>query len=216
MKIKKILILILFALAFIPNSVFAAKSCESYTADSCPLNNCLVEDGKCVKGHIGENFCSQDDVIKAVRVTGYFVLAMRIAVPLIIIIFGTFDIYKAVFGGDEKSLSASAKKFGIRFLIGFSVFLLPSILHIILSTLNSYNAISDDANICQTCLLKPSECEDGIPKDTNPFDDDLFEKTDEEIEKEKNYCLQFHSGNCVSGSSAKCIWDNKNTICVPK
>ena len=179
MKIKKILILMLFALVFIPNSVFAVKSCENYGVDNCPSNNCLVENGKCVKGHIGENFCSQDNIINATRVAGYFVLIMRIFIPLIIIIYGTFDMYKAVFGGDEKSLSASAKKLGIRFLIGFSVFLLPSILNIILSALNSFNAISDDANICLTCLLKPSECEDGIPSDTNPFDDDLFEKPKE-------------------------------------
>lgn len=181
MKIKKILMFMLVLLAFIPvNALAANKSCDSYTVDKCPSNNCQVKDGVCVKAHIGQDFCSQEHILNAARVTGYFVLVMRIAVPFIIIFFGSLDIYKAVFGGDEKALSASAKKFGIRLLIGFSVFIIPTILHVILSALHDYEAISDDANICLTCLLKPGNCEDGIPADTNPFDDDLFDKTSEE------------------------------------
>lgn len=177
MKIKKILIIMLLALAFVPSVAFAkTKDCSSYSVDKCPANNCIVENGACVKGHIGQNFCSQKEVIDTMRVIGYFIFIIKIAVPFAVIFFGTLDMYKAVTGGDEKSLMSSAKKLGIRFLIGFLIFLIPTILHIILSMLNDYQAISDDANICQTCLLKPSECEDGVPSDTNPFDEDLFDK----------------------------------------
>ena len=189
MKIKKILILALLTLVVIPGNVLAAsKDCGSYSADKCPANNCQVENGACVKAHIGQNFCSQEDVINVMRVMGYFIFIAKIAIPFIIILFGTFDMYKAVTGGDEKSMSSSAKKLGIRMLIGFSVFLLPTILHLILSTLNDYEAISDDANICLTCLLKPSECENGVPADTNPFDDELFDEYYglEHIEEDEN------------------------------
>ncbi|MCX4249204.1 MAG: hypothetical protein OSJ65_05525 [Bacilli bacterium] len=136
-------------------------------------------------GHIGQDFCTQKEVMDALRVTGYFLFVARIFIPFIVIALGTFDMFKAVTGGDEKSLTSSAKKLGIRFLIGFSIFILPTIIHVILSALNDYNAISDDANVCQTCLLKPAECEDGVPSDTNPFDDDLFDKTVPEEEEEK-------------------------------
>ena len=187
MKIKKILVIMLLTLVLVPSNVLAAnKSCGSYPVDRCPANNCQVENGVCVKAHIGQNFCSQENVMNTMRVVGYFLLLMRIAIPFIVILFGTFDMYKAVIGGDDKSLSSSAKKLGIRFLIGFSVFLIPSIIHLILSSLNDYDAISDDANICQTCLLKPSKCEDGVPTDTNPFDDDLFTHDDEETEENEN------------------------------
>ena len=102
----------------------------------------------------------------------------------IVIFLGTFDMFKAVTGGDEKSMVTSGKKLGIRALIGLSIFLVPSIIHIVLSTLNDYNAISDDANVCQTCLLKPSSCEDGVPSDINPFDEDIFDHTPVEEENE--------------------------------
>lgn len=175
MKIKKVLMVILFSFLLIPNVVFAKpKDCSSYSVDSCPANNCIVEGNSCVKGHIGQGFCSQKQVMDGMRVAGYFLFVARIFIPFIVIALGTFDMFKAVTGGDEKSMVSSGKKLGIRALIGLSIFLLPAIIHIILSTLNDYNAISDDANICQTCLLKPSECENGAPSDTNPFDDPIF------------------------------------------
>ena len=124
------------------------------------------------------------------RVIGYFLLVIRVVVPFIVIFFGTLDMYKAVTGGDEKSLLSSAKKLGIRFLIGLSIFLIPSILHIILSALNDYEAISDDANICQTCVLKPSKCEDGVPSDTNPFDEDIFDTSQPEVDDDEEVVVE--------------------------
>ena len=185
MKIKKIMIFLLAVTVFLPFSVFAApKDCSSYSVDSCPASNCMVSNGSCVKGHIGENFCTQKEVMDALRVTGYFLFIARIFIPFIVIFLGTFDMFKAVTGGDEKSMVTSGKKLGIRALIGLSIFLVPSIIHIVLSTLNDYNAISDEANVCQTCLLKPSSCEDGVPSDINPFDEDIFDHTPVEEENE--------------------------------
>ena len=183
--IKKYFLLILVALAFLPINTYA-KECSSFSVDNCPSNSCQVEGGSCVKAHIGQNFCSQKETMDTLRVVGYFLLVIRIVVPFIVIIFGSFDLFKAVTGGDEKSLSASAKKLGFRFLIGFSIFLVPTLIHIVLSGLNSYEVISDDANVCQTCLLKPGDCEDGVPSDADPFDDELFQHTEPVDEDEED------------------------------
>lgn len=182
MNIKKLLMVMLLCVTLMAPSVAYAKpkDCSSYSADSCPANNCIVEDGACVKGHIGQSFCTQQQVMDALRVAGYFLFIARIFIPFIVIALGTFDMFKAVTGGDEKALTTSGKKLLIRVLIGFSIFLVPSIIHIVLSTLNDYNAITDDANVCQTCLLKPSECEDGAPSDSNIFDRDIFVQDEEE------------------------------------
>lgn len=190
MNIKKsLLILLLVFTLMIPSFVYAKpKDCSSYSVDECPANNCIVEGGSCVKGHIGQGFCSQKQVMDALRVAGYFLFIARIFIPFIVIALGTFDMFKAVTGGDEKSMVSSGKKLGIRAAIGLSIFLVPSIIHIVLSTLNDYNAITDDANICQTCLLKPSECENGVPADSNIFDGDIFvqeEETEEENDDEE-------------------------------
>ncbi len=129
--------------------------------------------------YIGDDFCSQPEIINIMRVIGYFIFAAKIFVPLIIIGFGTFDLYKGVIGGDEKALKESAKKFGIRVLIGIVIFLVPTIINVVLTAVEGYNDTLDEANICQTCLLKPSSCENGVPADTNPFDEDIFVTTEE-------------------------------------
>ena len=59
MNIKKLLMILLLVLAFVPNVAFASPihECSSYSVDNCPSSSCLIENGMCVKGHIGENFC---------------------------------------------------------------------------------------------------------------------------------------------------------------
>lgn len=184
MNIKRFLIVIFSFLALIPSVVLAApKECSSYSVDSCPASGCIIENGACVKGHIGQGVCSQEEVMNGLRVAGYFLFIARIFIPFIVIGFGTFDMFKAVTGGDDKSMISSAKKLGIRALIGLSIFLVPSIIHIVLSTLNDYNAITDDANVCQTCLLKPSECENGVPANSDVLDRDVFVHDDETEEQ---------------------------------
>lgn len=146
--------------------------------------------------YVGDNFCSQPEVINVMRVIGYFIFVAKIFVPFIIIGFGTFDLYKGVTGGDEKALKDAAKKFGIRTLIGIVIFLIPTVLNIILTAVEGYSAILEDSHICQTCLLKPSKCENGVPADTNPFDEDVFEPMEtydpdaKEEEKDEDIVIQ--------------------------
>lgn len=176
MKFRKTILVILSVLMLIiPYSTQAkAYTCSNYSADKCPRNACRVDNGACVNAHVGDNFCSDEHVINAMRVLGYFIFVAKILIPLIIIGFSVFDMYHAVLGGDDKSLKESAKKLAIRFLIGFSVFLIPSILNIILTAVDESDDFLSDSHICQICLLKPQECENGVPSDTDLYDKDIF------------------------------------------
>lgn len=145
---------------------------EAYVAAHGSDNYEIVYDGS---NHIGDNFCSQPEVMNAMRVLGYFIFIAKIFVPLIIIGFSVFDMYHAVLGGDEKSMGASAKKLGIRILIGICIFLVPSILNIILTATDKYDDIKSDSYVCQTCLLRPQDCENGIPGNSDDlFNGDIF------------------------------------------
>lgn len=176
MKFKKTILIVLSVLMLIIpiSSQAITYTCSDYSADKCPSSACRVQDGACVKAHIGDSFCTDEHVMNAMRVLGYFIFVAKIFVPLIIIGFSVFDMYHAVTGGDDKSLKDSAKKLGFRFLIGFSVFLVPSLLNIVLTAIDQSDEILSDAHICQTCLLKPQDCENGVPSDTNPYDEDIF------------------------------------------
>lgn len=185
MRLKKMFVLIVMMfVVFLPINVFAVKQCSDYSADKCPGTSCMVKEGVCVKAHIGDNFCSEEKIINVFRVIGYFIFIARIFVPFIIIIMGSKDLFHAVLGGDEKAVSQSARKFGIRVLIGLCVFFVPSIIHSILSFISGYNAVLDDIKICQTCLLKPFDCENGVPTSPSPIDENIFVQDDPEDEEE--------------------------------
>lgn len=176
MKLRKVFLIIVSVLMLIIPSNSQAKiySCTDYSADDCPSSACRVDNGVCVKAHVGDSFCTDKNVMNAMRVLGYFIFIAKIFIPLIIIGFSVFDMYRAITGGDDKSLKESAKRLGIRTLIGFIVFLIPSILNVILTSIDAYDDILSDSYVCQTCLLKPQDCENGVPSDTNLYDKDIF------------------------------------------
>jgi len=158
-KLGLLLCLLLSFIIVLPNVYAGTKDCSSYTTeDTCPYGGCTWSEGICTQGHIGDDFCSKDEVKNVMYVLGIFIWIAKLFVPLLIIGFGTFDLLKGVTGGDEKAIKEAAQKFGIRFLIGFSVFFLPTILDAILTGISNYDAINDDYMVCEKCLLKPNEC----------------------------------------------------------
>lgn len=108
--------------------------------------------------YIGEDICSDTNVLSALRVVGYLLVLAKICVPLIIIFMGTLDLYKAIMGGSSDSLSKQVKMLGIRFLIGITIFFVPTLVNLVLDQLNEYNAISEDIKPCQRCMLEPTKC----------------------------------------------------------
>lgn len=170
MRLKKLFVIVMVLMAVIvPGNVFAINQCEDYSVDKCPATSCRVQDGACVKAHIGDNFCSEEKVMNATRTVGYFLYIARLFIPLIVAVMGMRDLFRAVTGGDEKSAGQAAKKLGIRIAIGLAVFFVPAILHAVLTAIDDFNAILGDYKICELCLLDPFKCEPGAV-DSDPGD----------------------------------------------
>lgn len=115
------------------------------------LNNLLVI---LENAHIGDNVCSDPNVMKAVRVIGVLLFIAKICVPFIIIVFGSIDFFKAVTGGSTESMVKQGKTFLFRVLIGVSVFILPTVINYVISSLKSGDYEDSNAQ-CASCLLDP-------------------------------------------------------------
>lgn len=112
-----------------------------------------------VAEYVAENPCDENSVRLVMRLFGYILLVARIAVPLIIIGFGTFDIFKSVIDKDEKSLGKQAKQLGIRIFTGLMVFFIPNIVSLFFSVGDTLNIINTaQYKTCSNCLLKPTSC----------------------------------------------------------
>lgn len=108
--------------------------------------------------HIGDNICGETNVLKAVRFVGYFLALARLFVPIIIIGFGIFDIYKTVIAGTTDSFIKQLKSLGLRFVIGVLIFFIPTLISSVLTELEGFNVISSEYKSCEKCLLKPFNC----------------------------------------------------------
>ena len=110
--------------------------------------------------YVAENPCDENSIRMVMRLFGYILLVARIAVPLIIIGFGTFDLFKSVVDKDEKSLGKQIKQLGIRILAGLIVFFIPNIVSVFFSMSDKLNIIeTDQYKTCYNCLLKPTTCD---------------------------------------------------------
>ena len=102
-------------------------------------------------------FCTHTSGV--LQFIGWIVTILKIAMPLLIVVFGILDFGKAVTGGDTKNIQESFKKFGIRVLAGLLIFFIPSIVMWLFGLIASFSeATSTGYKTCQTCILAPWRC----------------------------------------------------------
>ena len=116
---------------------------------------------------INDEFCLKSAPMW--QIGGYALFALKIAVPLLIIILGTIDFAKGSFDGGKDSTTTPVKKLIIRLIIGVSIFVLPTIISIILSTVSDYMPQESHIEGCQVCLLRPTsdDCKSKIAEAKN-------------------------------------------------
>ena len=103
---------------------------------------------------VAENFCT--DMSKTLQLVGFFLVVVKIVVPLLVVIMGSLDFYHIVMSGKDSDLKKEALILGKRVLMGVIVFLMPTIVNLAVNTLdNNPNA---DYKVCVDCLTKPSSC----------------------------------------------------------
>lgn len=103
--------------------------------------------------NVGDNFCYESGTLKALKLVGIFIFLAKCVAPLIIIVMGSFDLFKAVVNSDpEKALAKQAKGLLIRVLIGVSVFFLPSLIGFFVE---ATGLLPNEYQRCEKCVLDP-------------------------------------------------------------
>ena len=136
-------------------------NCEAITAQAdCTSDKGCAWDrrghGKCNFAYVLENPCNESNILRVLHIFGYFLLIAKILIPLLIIGFGTFDIFNSVIDKDEKSLTKQLRILGIRIISGLIVFFLPDIVYLVFGMSNQTNTYQQDGyQACAECVLKP-------------------------------------------------------------
>lgn len=133
------------------------KECSKLSANDCKKRqDCSLVGGSCSDAQVASNPCDEDSLRKVLKIFGYVLMIMKFTVPLLIIGFGIFDLYKSVVDKDEKSLSKQIKMIGIRLICGLIVFFLPTIIYAFLDGIDNSGTKEKGYKTCAECVLKPT------------------------------------------------------------
>lgn len=107
------------------------------------------------------DICSPDSSsLKAFQILGYILIIIKILVPLIIIVLGSIEFFKASLSGDDKANNAALKALFNKIILGISIFFVPTILDVMLSMVKETKEVGNNYKECTKCLLNPtsSDC----------------------------------------------------------
>lgn len=84
-----------------------------------------------------DTFCSNAGVLSLFEFLGIAVTAIKIAIPIILIVLGMLDMGKAVTSGKDDEIKKQLKVFLFRAVAAVLVFFIPSIVGLVMQTINT-------------------------------------------------------------------------------
>ena len=119
---------------------------------------CRWISGSCQEQTVAQEPCNDKNVKKLLKIFGYILIIAKVAVPILIIGFGTFDLYKAAMDKDEKAITKQAKTLLIRIITGIFIFFIPTIVEVFFSLSSKWNMSENtEYQTCASCVLDPTD-----------------------------------------------------------
>lgn len=83
--------------------------------------------------------CESTELLNVMNLVKKILRLVQIIVPIALILFGTFDMAKAVIAGDEKKMKEAQKPFIKRIISAVIVFLIPFIVNLVMNLVTTGN-----------------------------------------------------------------------------
>ena len=105
------------------------------------------------------NFCENSANIW--QIVGYALLAFKIVIPILLIIFGMLDLGKAVVASKDDEIKKATKQLAIRAVAGIVIFFIPTLVGMILGLVSNFaeSGAKEDFDNCRLCITKPGDSE---------------------------------------------------------
>lgn len=106
-------------------------------------------------GEAGGGFCAQTANIW--QIVGYVLLVFKIAIPILLIIFGIIDLGKAVIASKEDEIKKATGSLVRRAIAAVVIFLLPTIVTFVMGIVSDFKtSAEEDFKICRQCISSPN------------------------------------------------------------
>ncbi len=91
------------------------------------------------------------------QIIGYILLIFKIAIPVLLIIFGMIDLGKAVIASKDDEIKKATTALVKRAIASVFIFLLPTIIGFIMTIITDFtNNAQADFNVCKDCITSPN------------------------------------------------------------
>ncbi|MCI8467073.1 MAG: hypothetical protein HFI08_02625 [Bacilli bacterium] len=102
--------------------------------------------------------CSDLELLKTFKFIGKILSVVKILIPLILIILGAIDFFRAVIASKDDEIKKSMKTLMYRTLAGVCIFFLPTIINLVFRLIDDWGNYKTDYSVCSTCVTNPSKC----------------------------------------------------------
>ena len=96
------------------------------------------------------------DLKELLNIVGYVIIAFKIIIPILLVVYGMLDVGKAVVGAKDDEIKKSLKSFAMRAAAAVVIFFIPSIVGLLLSVIdastNSANNAVKSWEVCRSAL----------------------------------------------------------------
>ncbi len=97
----------------------------------------------------------QSEAIVSFQLIGVVIYIIKILIPVMIIIIGSFSLGKAILTGDDKD---TKKAFGLivrKLIAGIIIFFVPTIINVVLNLVNELDIVQNKFELCSNCVFNP-------------------------------------------------------------
>lgn len=105
------------------------------------------------------------------QIIGWVLWVFKIAIPIIIIVFGMIDLGKAVVASKDDEIKKSVKSLVMRAIAGIVIFFIPTLIGAIFSLVAEFSSdeYKEEYNVCKACITDPgdTECGNAVEKSKN-------------------------------------------------
>lgn len=88
---------------------------------------------------------------------GWVFFILKILIPILLIIFGSIDVGKAVIASKDDEIKKSVKTLAIRAIAGIIIFFVPTILNFVVKLIDNSDVYNGTFWDCTKCMLDPTQ-----------------------------------------------------------
>lgn len=107
------------------------------------------------------------------QLVGRILMVFKIAIPILLIVFGMIDLGKAVIASKEDAIEKATSSLIKRLIAGVVIFFIPFLVGAVFNLIESFKDLNEDSeftyNVCEKCVTAPNsaKCKAAVDEANN-------------------------------------------------